>query len=118
MKPSTKIPTKFTLASVAMLSTHKVLHAILGEICVMRAVNIEVKVDGSHKRKEYVSSSYSSEFNLIEDFRHLMKFHAKRSKFAGGEGLTTRVANVSNRITALALLNMSQHSVNMFCKCL
>ncbi|KAG1079242.1 hypothetical protein G6F42_023863 [Rhizopus arrhizus] len=61
---------------------------------------------------------YSPELNPIKNFWSTMKAYVKRSKFSADEDLETRVAEASNGIRASALLNMSQHSVNVFVKCL
>ncbi|KAL7313932.1 hypothetical protein PS15m_012363 [Mucor circinelloides] len=61
---------------------------------------------------------YSPELNPIENFWSTMKSYVKRSKFSSDEDLKIRVAEASNGVSATALLNMSQHSVNMFDKCL
>ncbi|KAI8054893.1 hypothetical protein BDF21DRAFT_325548, partial [Thamnidium elegans] len=58
------------------------------------------------------------ELNPIENFWTTMKTHVKRSTFSGDEDLKTRVAGASNGIRASALLNMSQHSVDVSDKCL
>jgi transposase len=61
---------------------------------------------------------YSPELNPIENFWFTMKSYIKRSKFSGVEDLKTIVAEASNGIRVPCLLNMSQHSANMFDKCL
>jgi hypothetical protein len=43
---------------------------------------------------------------------------SKKVNFSGDEELKTRVTDVSNEIRAPALLDISQHSANMFDKCL
>lgn len=61
---------------------------------------------------------YSPELNPIENFWFTMKSYIKRSKLSGVEDLKTRVTEASNGIRVPCLLNMSQHSANMFDKCL
>jgi transposase len=61
---------------------------------------------------------YSSELNPIEQFWSVLKGKVKRSQFNDTEDLTTRISEACLQIRVSTLVNIIQHSVNTFEKCL
>ncbi|KAI8081894.1 uncharacterized protein B0P05DRAFT_457542, partial [Gilbertella persicaria] len=58
------------------------------------------------------------ELNLIEQFWSVLKEKVKQSQFNDTEDLKTRISDTCLHIRVSTLVNIIQHSVNTFEKCL
>lgn len=95
----------------------KGFYIIMDNAPIHTADEIEETISKRGYRSIYLPS-YSPGLNPIENFWSTMQSHVKRSRFSGTDDLKMRAPEASNDIRASTLLNMSQHSLNMFDKCL
>lgn len=91
----------------------KGFYIVMDSVSIHIADGIEQMITKRGCRSIYLPPC-SPELNPIENFWSTMKSYVKTSEFSGEEGLKTRVTEARNRVRATALLNMNQHSVNVF----
>jgi hypothetical protein len=95
----------------------KEFYIVMDNAPIHTADEIEEMISKRGYRSIYLPP-YSPELNPIENFWSTMKSYVKRTKFNGTDDLKMRIAEASNEIRPSTLRNISQHSVNMFDKCL
>jgi hypothetical protein len=95
----------------------KGFYIVMDNAPIHTADEIEEMISNRGYRSIYLPP-YSPELNPIENFWSTMKSHVKRTKFNDTDDLKMRIAEASNEIRPSTLRNISQHSVNMFEKCL
>ena len=95
----------------------KGFYIVMDNAPIHTADEIEEMIPKRGYRSTYLPP-YSPELNPIENFWSTMKSYVKRTKFNGTDDLKMRIAEASNEIRPSTPRNISQHSVNMFDKCL
>lgn len=106
-----------TMNCIDQFPKMKGFYTVMDNAPIHTADEIEEMISKRGYRSIYLPP-YFPELNPIENFWSTMKSYVKRTKFNDTDDLKMRIAEASNEIRPSTLRKISQHSVNMFDKCL